>query len=242
MKIDGSPAEAWKAYRLPPDTNLQTTSLAGDGCRSYLCFSGGIGVRPVMGSRSTYTKARFGGYEGRALKSGDIVTTGDPKPLWRRSEGFVCPPELRPTNFGGEPLYSTDGPQIDAFSPEGVATFYGEEYTVTNEADRMGYRLDGPEISRRCPADIVSDGMVTGAVQIPGNGKPIVMMSDRATTGGYTKIAVVSAWSTARLAQKLPGEKVRFERVSVKMAVDLLRKFEAGLRRLEAERATYRSR
>ena len=245
MTIDGAPAAPWMAHRVYPGSRLVITGLPtppGSGCRAYLCVSGGIDVPPVMGSRSTFTRGKIGGYKGRALAAGDVVETLDPKPLWRRSAGFVCPPDMRPSRRMDEPLYTMDGPQADAFTSEGVETFYGSEYTVTNEADRMGYRLDGPRIEHKAGADIISDGIVHGSVQVPGEGKPIVLMSDRQTTGGYTKIAVVSSWSVAKLAQRLPGEAVRFHRVSEREAAEYLAAFEADLRRLDEMRATHRSR
>ena len=251
MNIDGAPAASWTVHSVAPGSRLAITSLpkffggfsgSGGGCRAYLCVSGGIDVPVVMGSRSTFTRGRIGGYKGRALAAGDAVELLDPKPLWRRSAGFVCPPELRPSKTWSEPLRTLEGPQIDAFTPEGIETFFGETYAVTNEADRMGYRLDGPKISHKAGADIVSDGIVRGAVQVPGEGKPIVLMSDCQTTGGYTKIAVVSTWSAASLAQKMPGDSVRFHRVSEKEATTYLIKFEDDLRRLAELRAAYRSR
>lgn len=242
MKIDGVSAAAWAVHYVAPGARIALTALTGDGCRGYLCFSGGIDVPLVMGSRSTFTRAKLGGYKGRVLKAGDAVKLREPRSLWRMSAGFVCPQELRVSRFRDEPLYTTDGPQIDAFTDEGVKTFYHETYTVTTDADRMGYRMDGPEIKRAKPADIVSDGIVFGAVQVPGHGRPIVMMADRQTTGGYTKIAVVSAWSAARLSQKLPNETVRFQRVTEKEATGYLERFEDDLRTLDAMRATYRSR
>jgi biotin-dependent carboxylase-like uncharacterized protein len=195
-----------------------------------------------MGSRSTFTRAKIGGYKGRALRSGDEVDLREPKPLWLKSAGLVCPAGLRPGRCWNEPLHTVDGPQIDAFTQAGIETFYGQTYTVTDKIDRMGYRLDGPEIEHKNGADIVSDGIVHGAVQIPGDGRPIVMMSDRQTTGGYTKIAVVSAWSSAQLAQKMPGDAVCFHRVTEKEATKYLADFEDDLRRLDESRASYRSR
>jgi len=212
------------------------------GCRAYLCVSGGVDVPLVMGSRSTHVRSRIGGYKGRALQKGDIVETGDPKPLWRRSEGFVCPEELRPALFGGEPLEATDGPQADAFTDTGIETFYGNAYTVGADSDRMGYRLEGPVIEHSGSADIISDGIANGAVQVPGDGKPIVMLADRQTTGGYTKIAVLSSWSSAQMAQSLPGNSVRFRRVNENEAAAKLADFENSLRLLDEARATYRGR
>ncbi|MDR3279326.1 MAG: biotin-dependent carboxyltransferase family protein [Synergistaceae bacterium] len=245
MRIDGVPAASWTAHHVRQGGRLAITglpALPGGGCRSYLCVSGGVDVPMVMGSRSTFTRGKIGGYHGRALAAGDVVETFDPKPLWRKSAGFVCPPELRPTLYRDEPLHTMDGPQIDAFTQAGIDTFYNEPYVVANEVDRMGYRLDGPKIEHKTRADIISDGIVHGSVQVPGEGKPIVLMSDRQTTGGYTKIAVVSTWSVARLAQKMPGETVRFHKVTEHEAVQYLIKFERDLRRLDETRASYRSR
>jgi len=232
LTIDGAPAEAWRGHRVDAGSRVALAGMTGDGCRAYLCVSGGIALPPVMGSRSTYVKAGLGGMDGRALQAGDILPLGEPAPNRQAGDGFLCPEEYRGTAFRDEPLYALDGPQVDAFSPEGIATFYKEAYTIADESDRMGYRLDGPEIARARGADIVSDGIVFGSVQVPGNGKPIVLMADRQTTGGYTKIAVVSSWSVAQLAQKLPGETVRFKRVTEKEATDMLRRFENSLREL----------
>lgn len=244
IEIDGVSAPAWTVCRVRNGSRLVIKGFSGtpDGCRAYLCMSGGIDVPVVMGSRSTFTRGRLGGYKGRALAAGDVVGLCEPKPLWRLAEGFFCPPEFRPGRFDGVPLAATDGPQADAFTEKGIKTFYNEVYTVTNEIDRMGYRLDGPVIEHRTGADIVSDGIVHGSVQIPGDGKPIVLMADRQTTGGYTKIAVVSTWSAARLAQKMPGDAVRFCRVTEKEATKYLVDFESDLRAVDELRATYRSR
>lgn len=239
LAINGAPAEAWKVHAVAAGDRVSLSGVTGDGCRAYLCVSGGIDVPPVMGSRATYAKAGLGGHNGRALQMGDVLPLGNAKPGWEKAAGFACPEEFRVTRHRDEPLYTMDGPQVDAFSEEGLAVFYGQPYTVTDEIDRMGYRLDGPEIARVKGADIISDGIAFGAVQVPGSGKPIVMLSDRQTTGGYTKIAVVSSWSVAQLAQKLPGETVRFKKVTEKEAVDLLRRFEENLRVLRDKRAAH---
>ncbi|MDR3355059.1 MAG: biotin-dependent carboxyltransferase family protein [Synergistaceae bacterium] len=241
MRINGLASPPWTVNYIPRGGRITIDGPPKDGIRSYLCFSGGIGVPPVMGSRSTYVKASLGGYKGRALKAGDVVSLCDPAPLWRRGVGFACPADMRPTQCNDEPLYTMDGPQIDAFTQSGIDTFYGETFTVTRDTDRMGCRLDGPEIGRRKPPDIISDGIAQGAVQVPGRGRPIVMMSDRQTTGGYTKIAVVSTWSIARLAQRIPGDEVRFQRVGEEEAVSYLLRFERDLWRLDNMRAAYRS-
>lgn len=244
MSIDGIRVPPWTVHRAGLGSRLAVTGFSKclDGCRSYLCFSGGIDVPPVMGSRSTYSRGKIGGYKGRALRAGDVIALCEPRPLWRLSAGFACPPELRPASRDDEPICALDGPQIDAFTDAGIKTFFNEPYTVTNEIDRMGYRLDGPIIEHASGPDVVSDGIAHGSVQVPGEGKPIVLMSDRQTTGGYAKIAVVSTWSVARLAQKMPGDVVRFKRISEKEASAQLFAFEENLRRLDEMRAAYRSR
>jgi biotin-dependent carboxylase-like uncharacterized protein len=245
VTIDGNAAPAWTVRRVRPGSRISVTGLPREpasGCRAYLCVSGGIDVPPVMGSRSTYTRAGLGGYKGRALKAGDVIGLCEPRPLWRRSEGFVCPPELRPALFVNEPLTASDGPQKDAFTEEGIETFCSSPYRIAGDSDRMGYRLEGPALAHRKGADIISDGIPLGAVQVPADGQPIVMMADRQTIGGYAKIAVVSSWSCARLAQRLPGETVRFHRVGEKEAAEELFDFEKKLEILDAARASYRSR
>jgi biotin-dependent carboxylase-like uncharacterized protein len=236
MHIDGVPAAPWTVHYIKAGCRLAILGLPpapGGGFRSYLCISGGIDVPLVMGSRSTFTRGKIGGCKGRNLAAGDTINLFDPKPRSLKADGFVCPPELRPMKNPDEPIYALEGPQIDAFTQAGIDTFYSQPYTVTNEIDRTGYRLEGPKIEHKTVADIVSDGIAQGSVQVPGEGKPIVLMADRPTTGGYTKIAVVSTWSVARLAQKMPGETVRFQRVTEKEAVDYLIQFEKDLRRLE---------
>lgn len=194
-----------------------------------------------MGSRATYVRASIGGMNGRPLQAGDDLPLGNAVAGWEKSEGFVCPAEFRGTAHRDEPLYTMDGPQVDAFTEEGIKTFYSATYTVSDECDRMGYRFDGPEIARCKSADIISDGIVFGSVQVPGSGKPIVMMADRQTTGGYTKIAVVSSWSTAQLGQKLPGETVQFSRITEEEATEFLRRFETNLSALREQLASHRA-
>ncbi|HYY83158.1 MAG TPA: allophanate hydrolase subunit 2 family protein, partial [Beijerinckiaceae bacterium] len=115
------------------------------------------------------------------------------------------------------------GPQDDLFTPDGVATFASSTYAVTQEADRMGYRLAGPKVAHAQGYNIVSDGIVSGSVQVPGSGEPIVMMADRQTTGGYPKIATVVSADLRVLAQRRPGQTVRFAVIGIGEAQDLAR-------------------
>ena len=240
---NGSSLSCWTVYRIMPGDVLSfTPPPRNGGARAYLCVSGGFDVPLSMGSRSTYTRGGFGGHEGRAIKAGDILKTNAPDVLWAECEGLSCPPSLRPNRDPAAPLRVVPGPQEDAFTEEGIETFYSSEYAISNSADRMGYRMEGPLITHKGGADIISDGICLGSVQVPGHGQPIVMLADRQTTGGYTKIGVVCTVDIGNLAQRLPGQKVRFVKTTVAEAVSLLKQEAAlfdGLRQL---RAAWRSR
>lgn len=237
---NGAPLPCWTAHKIAAGDVIALTPPKSGGSRAYLCVSGGIDVPPVMGSRSTYTRGKFGGYQGRALKAGDELVAGAPDSSrsWAACDGLACPPSLRPDRDPSAPLRVIPGPQDDCFTEEGLETFYTSEYTLTNSADRMGCRMEGPVIAHRDGADIISDAVCLGSVQVPGHGQPIVMLADRQTTGGYPKIATVCSVDVENLAQRLPGQKVRFQKITVGEAVDLLRQ-EARLfeemKRLRAE-------
>ncbi len=225
--LDGAAVAPWSSFPVRAGGVLACGSAAS-GCRAYLAVHGGIDVPPVLGSRSTYARAAVGGLAGRALAAGDVlpVGTGPGAPRPR-----ALSPRLAP-RYGGEVrLRAVPGPQDDRFRPEGVATFFASAYKVTNRNDRMGYQLEGPAVLHAGGADIVSDALLPGAVQVPGNGLPIVMMADCQTVGGYAKIATVAAADLPALAQCRLGDVVRFERCSLDDAVEALRR---ERRRLDA--------
>jgi biotin-dependent carboxylase-like uncharacterized protein len=240
--INNEKVPAWTALKVQEGDTISAGASAGKGARAYLCASGGFDVPLVMGSRSTYLRAGIGGLEGRPLKKGDILSTGPNDPLWERSEGFSCPHNLRPSYGRDEPLRAVMGPQDDLFTEQGIDTFLHSEYTISNNADRMGYRMDGPSIEHMEGADIVSDAIPPGSVQVPGHGQPIVMLADRQTTGGYTKIAVLVRSDIHSLSQKISGQKVHFRSVTFEEAVAIARKDEQKLQEINIARASYRSR
>lgn len=218
--LDGVPVATWSAFPVPAGGVL-AFGYAGSGCRTYLAVRGGLAVPAVLGSRSTYTRAAVGGLAGRKLKSGDTVAVGaadlaDSRPL-------TLPAEFRATYASGITLRVLAGPQDDHFTAAGLETIFSATYTVTDEADRMGYRMDGPRIEHTGKADIVSDALPQGAIQVPGHGMPIIMMADRQTTGGYTKIGTVIGPDLAVLAQAKPGDTVSLRRCSDEEAVAALR-------------------
>jgi biotin-dependent carboxylase-like uncharacterized protein len=186
-------------------------SAARDGgARAYLCIDGGIAVEPVLNSRSTDLVGGFGGLEGRALRAGDEL------PLQPRTDIGVLTRRLAmpiPSYSSAIEVRVVLGPQADRFTDEGVVAFLGNPYVVSAKADRMGVRLTGPVITHRHGADLVSEGIAHGAIQVPGDGQPIVLLAGRQTVGGYVKIATVIGADLDRLGQALPGTQVRFAAV-----------------------------
>ena len=241
MKINGKKCPSWTALRVTEGDRISIGGPTGPGSRAYLCVSGGIDTPPIMGSRSTYLRARLGGFEGRPMAKGAVLPTGTNPPLWHRCEGFCTSPQALGVEQNHAPLRVIMGPQNDLFTDEGIETFLESEYTISNDADRMGYRFEGPTIAHREGADIVSDAIPLGSIQVPGHGKPIAMLADRQTTGGYTKIGVLVSPDIAALAQKLPGEKVRFRAVSFEEGLETTRLVLLALSKLEEERASFRS-
>jgi biotin-dependent carboxylase-like uncharacterized protein len=221
-RLDGQPLPRWQSVKVTAGALL---SFGGpkDGTRAYLAVAGGIDVPLVLGSRSTYLRSRLGGVEGRALKGGDVLFTleGGATRITSR-----IPP---PVYAHHHALRIVPGPQADRFTPAGLQTFLASAYTVTPQSDRMGYRFAGPKIEHLSGPDIVSDGSPLGAVQVAGDGVPIVLMVDRGTAGGYTKIATVISVDVWRLSQASPGDTVRFEAVTVAEAHQALREREAWL-------------
>jgi antagonist of KipI len=211
--INNNAVEMWSGIKVTTGDVL-SFGTSKSGCRGYIAIANGMDVPDVMGSKSTYVKGKVGGFHGRILKSGDeikIKSSGENK--------NTCVVKL-PTEF--IPLYNKDntvrvvlGPQDDYFTENGINTFLSSPYEVTNEFDRMGYRLAGSKITHKTGADIISDGITMGSVQIPGHGAPIIMMADRQTTGGYTKIATVITSDINIVGQLKPGDSVSFKSIDI---------------------------
>ncbi len=243
FSVNGRAVGSWRAVVLQDGDIITFTGPKGAGCRGCLCFAGGVDVPVVMNSRTTSMRAKIGGLDGRALKSGAVIKVGEPATLWRRLEGFRLPAELNPAVTAEEPLAIITGLQQDAFTEEGRKLLFASEYLITAESDRMGCRLEGPKIEHSDKgADIVSDGIPLGAVQIPGHGMPIIMLADRQTTGGYTKIGVLTPLSVEALVQKMPGMKVRFREAGLSEGEAEQRKIAEAVKRVNTLRLSYVSR
>lgn len=187
------------------------------GARCYLAVRGGIEVPLVMGSASTHLMTALGGFEGRALKKGDVLRTGGAARCPPARTG-VHPPPLAPV------LRATPGPQAEWYP----GNFWGVEYRVTEESNRMGLRLDGPPLTRHA-GHMLTEGVSLGAVQVPPEGQPIILFVEHQTTGGYPKIANVISAGMHSLGQLRPRDAVCFERVAFERALELLAGQEAWL-------------
>ena len=233
-RIDSKPAPSWESLRVPSGSIL---SFGGplDGLRGYLAIARGIDVPQVMGSRSTDLKSGFGGLEGRALQPGDQLPVGHSSIPGKWSSKSL------PASISRQPTYGQTfeirvvlGPQDGMFTERGIAVLLTSEYTVSTDSDRTGCRLEGPAVGHVRGPDIVSDGSALGSIQVPGSGTPIILLADRGTTGGYTKVATVISPDIGLLAQAMPGAKVRFSAVSVEEAHEILREQEDMIREIKA--------
>lgn len=231
-KLDGKPFPMYETVLVKKGQTLSFGGMFG-GSRAYIAFAGGLDVPVVMGSKSTNLKSKVGGFQGRKLGAGDEIGFSAPK-TWLPHLGERT---LAPEDFSAKELTLrvVMGPQDDCFTEKGIETFLGCAYTISNEYDRMGCRMQGEVIEHKNGGDIITDGISFGAVQIPSHGNPIVMMADHQTTGGYTKIANVISVDLPKLAQCMPGVRVHFERVSIEEAQDLYCEQKNGWRKL-AER------
>ena len=207
--------------------DVLSMGFAKDGCRTYIAFHGGLDVPAIMGSRSVSTYNHIG----RKVARGDVLGFIDTHRFGINKARSITPP---PLPKGERTIRVIPGPQDYAFTDEGLSTFLTQPYRVTGSFDRMGYRLEGAKIAHKTDSNIISDGMVTGAVQVPGSGQPIVMMSERQTIGGYTKIACVISADLPLIGQSKEGDVLRFKAVSISEAHEALRQREEYFRGLEA--------
>jgi KipI family sensor histidine kinase inhibitor len=216
-RVNGRPLPMWLANFVRRGSVLD---FAGRrlGARAYLAVAGGIAVPPVLGSRSTCLSGGFGGYQGRALRAGDVLPIGRAPADLLALAGQGLPPESWPVYAEAPTVHVIPGPQDDYFTAEALATFFTSEYVVSATADRMGYRLQGPRLAHCGSAEFISAGVVTGSVQVPADGQPIVLMADHQTIGGYPVIATVVSADIPLLAQCLPGSRLRFAPTTIEEA------------------------
>jgi biotin-dependent carboxylase-like uncharacterized protein len=229
MTINREPVTGWQSIRVKAGDVVRIRQ-AKSGCRAYLAVGGGLGVPVVMGSRSTCVRAKIGGLEGRPLKKGDVVGRIPAEPL---AKSRKLPAEFIPAYSPDIVLRAVAGPQDEVFA-SGLETFFGSVYEVTPEADRMGYRLQGLPVhhDEGYPQSIISEPTVPGNVQLPADGQPIILLVEQ-TTGGYTKIVTVISTDLSKIAQAVPGNRVRFQNVSLEEAHRIYREQSLLLRQID---------
>lgn len=237
----------WHPALLPAGTTLHF-GRALRGCRAYIAVAGGIDVPPVFGSRSTYLRAEFGGFEGRALHAGDQLAIGQPSALSRRIaaslRGGVSPHtatvarwsagvSIRPHLADDVVVRLIRGAHTDLLTEAALAALTGSRFRVSASSDRMGYRLDGETLALRAPTELLSEGVAFGTVQLPPGGSPIVLMADRQTTGGYPRIGEVASVDLGAVAQLKPGDHLRFRFIPLEEAQRLYLAWEFDFKQAE---------
>jgi len=214
LALDGEEMPRWESFRVPAGGVLRI-GAARTGVRAYLAIAGGITTPPVLGSRATYLRGGLGGFNGRGLRKHDTLPLG-PAPAGETARRVRA--EMVPTP-GDEPRIDTIlGPQDDRFTAAGIAALFEGPYEMLPQSDRMGARFRGARIEHTQGHDIISDGIALGSIQVIGDGQPIVLLVDRQTAGGYTKIGAVCSYEIGRIGQLKPGQRLRFRQVTVAAA------------------------
>jgi antagonist of KipI len=249
--LNGQPAPMHRPVAVRAGTVLAFGATRA-GCRAYLAVAGGLAVPLVLGSRATYLRAALGGWHGRALQAGDELPVGEPaamgQQLWQAvtsaplATGFATTdwaaarwtpgPALCPKPRSQPLIRAMRGPEYGQFAEASQRAFWHEPFTITPAADRMGYRLQGPVLTREIPTELLSSAVTFGTVQVPPGGQPIVLLADAQTTGGYPRLAQVITADFAALAQAAPGQQLRFQEVSLAEAQALYLTQERRLRAL----------
>ncbi|MBL6928151.1 MAG: biotin-dependent carboxyltransferase [Rhodospirillales bacterium] len=215
-----------QSVRLRRGEIVQISAIRDTSC-CYLAVEGGFDLPAPFASQSTYVRGGFGGYQGRALQQGDDLPVASGAVPARTESRLFETPALE----SDAAIRVVLGPQDNYFTDAGLRTFLDGEFTITQDADRMGLKLDGPALEHSIGFNIASDGIATGSIQVPGTGKPIILLADHQTTGGYPKIATVISTDLPRLGRMRPGRKLRFEAVSVADAEQARRDLEAIVQR-----------
>ncbi|TKC19484.1 biotin-dependent carboxyltransferase family protein [Robertmurraya kyonggiensis] len=228
--IDGLPVSMGRPIFVKKDSTLQFGKCK-NGARAYLAVSGGIVTPFVMGSASTYVRGQLGGVMGRVLQSGDQLTIGYLNELSKKIREYV---HTKASENWFVPFLKTihpivrllQGREFDLFTDASKSLLINEPFTITAEADRMGYRLSGPKLMQKEHTEMLSAAVTIGTIQVTPDGSPIILLADRQTTGGYPKIAQVISIDLPLLAQMKPMDQVRFQMITLEEAQVLFRKTE----------------
>jgi antagonist of KipI len=222
--------------RVVPKNEELTMIAPKSGGRAWVAVSGGLDVPLVLGSRSTDLRGNFGGHEGRALRDGDVLSlfkersrhcgTDSLQRGFQSAAPWGAPATWAAITHENAVLRVVKGTDWDRFTSEAQQSIVANPFNVTSDSDRMGVRLEGPELKRTDPSDLLSETVAPGTLQVPPNGQPILLLGDCQTIGGYPKIAHVITVDLPIAAQLWPGNTVRFQEVSLDEAQALLRERE----------------
>ncbi|WP_027859570.1 5-oxoprolinase subunit C family protein [Marinobacterium jannaschii] len=215
LKINGVEQSRWHSHKVQPGDKIEV-GFAAAGARCYLAVSGGFQITHSFSSAATVTREGIGGIDGQKLQQGAYLHCANTP----AAKGYRLADEHQPDYASDVTLRVIQGYQQSAFSTIQKRIFFSSEYKVTDRADRMGFRLEGPEIKPSIDG-ILSEGICHGAIQVPADGQPIILLNDRQTIGGYPKIGSVIAADTARLTQLMPGASLSFEEISIDQAHNL---------------------
>lgn len=246
-KIGEKPVELWRPLFIKKGTILHFTSCK-TGCRAYLAVAGSFKIPSIMNSYSTYLRAGIGGYNGRALTKGDQINLGPTSQLssrilssfseknnpsniihagWTISQAII--PSYRPKPI----IRVMQGRQYHLFKKYSQTKFFTEQYKITPQSDRMGYRLNGPTLALIQEEEMISEAVTFGTIQVPGDGQPIILLADRQTTGGYPKIAQIATVDLPLIAQAKPGDSITFMEITQAEAQLLFLSREKNIRQLK---------
>ncbi len=230
--INGEFVPMWRPVLIKKGMKLQFR-YAKKGCRAYLAVAGGFDVQPVMGSKSTYLRASLGGYQGRSLQAGDTLLFGEPSGASEKlmaglstrgddgsfiASNWCISEDIYPYRKRPAAIRVLKGPQFDWFDKNSQLEFYQKEFKVSSQSDRMGYRLEGPDLVLEQPKDMISDAINFGSIQVPPDGSPIILMADRQSVGGYPKIGKIALIDLPSVAQTKPGEGISFTEATTEEA------------------------
>ena len=244
--VDGEPLPLWRPVLVKKGSNVHM-KFSKQGCRAIIAIAGGLNLPSKMNSKSTYVRAGIGGFNGRAFEKEDVIkgtflseksyqilrtltkkkTSKMFTSLWSISAHYID--DL----YNPKAIRIIKGRHYDEFSRESKESFWEQQYKISPQSDRMGYRLEGPVLERMNDQDLLSEAVAFGTIQIPSDGQPIILLADRQTIGGYPKIGQVASVDLPALVQKKPGEEIEFEEVSHQQAQQLLLKREQDIRELK---------
>ncbi|MEM1503436.1 biotin-dependent carboxyltransferase family protein [Domibacillus sp. 8LH] len=241
--IDGNPVPLWRPVFVQKDTVLSFTGCKV-GCRAYVAVAGGFSIPNVMNSKSTYIRGEIGGFKGRALQGGDLIPLGEENSFSRKIKK-VLQSKLKQRSFAAVDWYVPferyvnrsvvrvlKGTEYEKFSESSQKQFFEQEFQITPQSDRMGYRLSGVSLGLKQPFELLSEAVANGTIQVPSDGNPIVLLADRQTTGGYPRIGQIAAADLPIIAQMKPGDRVRFQEISLYEAEQLYMEREQEIKQI----------